>query len=191
MYNFCSNTERVFQFIQDNPGIHLRQIKKELNVSLGTIQYHLSVLENSGRIISERQYFRRTYFPVGTFKKNERNILKILKRDNLKAILLFVMEKQNPTQTDIATGLGLSNSTVNRLLRYVIDHEIIYEIRDGRFKRYHVGDNETIVKLMKNYHPVLWRNWNQRIVGIFLSLWYGIVSWHNDALEVLPTVLKV
>ncbi|TLX94557.1 MAG: winged helix-turn-helix transcriptional regulator [Thaumarchaeota archaeon] len=191
MYNFCSNTERVFQFIQDNPGIHLRQIKKELNVSLGTIQYHLSVLENSGRIISERQYFRRTYFPVGTFKKNERNILKILKRDNLKAILLFVMEKQNPTQTDIATGLGLSNSTVNRLLRYVIDHEIIYEIRDGRFKRYHVGDNETIVKLMKNYHPVLWRNWNQRIVGIFLSLWYGIVSWHNDALEVLPTVLEV
>ena len=140
MYNFCSNTERVFQFIQDNPGIHLRQIKKELNVSLGTIQYHLSVLENSGRIISEREYFRRTYFPVGTFKKNERNILKILKRDNLKAILLFVMEKQNPTQTDIATGLGLSNSTVNRLLRYMIDHEIIYEIRDGRFKRYRVGD---------------------------------------------------
>ena len=25
----------------------------------------------------------------------------------------------------------LSNSTVNRLLRYMVDHEIIYEIRDG------------------------------------------------------------
>ena len=39
---------------------------------------------------------------------------------------------------------GLSNSTVNRLLRYMIDHEIIYEIRDGRFKRYRVGDRDHI-----------------------------------------------
>ena len=191
MYNFCSNTERVFQFIRENPGVHLRQIKKELHVSLGTIQYHLSVLENSGRIISERQYCRRTYFPVGAFEKKERNILKILKRDNLKTILLFVMKKQDPTQTDVANGLGLSNSTVNRLLRYMIDHETIYEIRDGRFKRYHVGDNKTIFKLMKIYHPTLWHKWNQSIIGIFLSLWYCATLQSHDALEVLSTILEV
>ena len=189
MYN-SSNTERVLQFIRDNPGVHLRQIKKELHVSLGTIQYHLSVLENSGRIISERLYFRRTYFPMGVFKKNERNILKILKRDNLKAILLFIMEKQNPTQTDIANGLGFSNSTASRLLKYMIDHEIICEIRDRRFKRYHVEDNETIFKLMKNYHPTLWHNWSQRILGIFLSLWYCATQQYHDALEVLPMILE-
>ena len=86
---------------------------------------------------------------------------------------------------------GLSNSTVNRLLRYMIEHETIYEIRDGRFKRYHVGDNETIFKLMKNYHPTLWHKWNQRIIGVFLSLWYCATLQSHDALEVLSTILEV
>src|SRR2546427_1704237 len=64
---------------------------------------------------------------------------------------------------------GLSNSAENRPLRYMIDHEIIYEIRDGRFKRYHL-EIETIFKLMKNYHPTLWHKWNQRIIGMYLIM---------------------
>ncbi|TBR09323.1 MAG: winged helix-turn-helix transcriptional regulator, partial [Candidatus Nitrosotenuis sp.] len=39
------NAERMLQFIQQNPGSHLRQIKRELNLSMGTIQYHLNTLE--------------------------------------------------------------------------------------------------------------------------------------------------
>lgn len=191
MYNLQNNTERILKFIQGNPGMHLRQIKKELQLSLGTIQYHLTLLEKSGRIVSERRYFRRTYFPVGTFEKNEKSILKILKRGNLKTILLFIMEKKNPTQTDIANGVDLSNSTVNWHLKYMLENKIIYEIRDGKFKRYQVWDGKTIIKLMKDYHPSLWNNWNHRIIGMFLTLWYYVALESYNSLDSLSAILEL
>ena len=41
------NAETILQFIQKNPGCHLREIKRVLDMSMGTIQYHLNLLERS------------------------------------------------------------------------------------------------------------------------------------------------
>ena len=48
---FDGNANRVIRFIQDNPGCHLRQIKKELKLSLGMVQYHLDRLEKNPIIL--------------------------------------------------------------------------------------------------------------------------------------------
>ncbi|MDF2736623.1 MAG: hypothetical protein K0S93_479, partial [Nitrososphaeraceae archaeon] len=40
--SFLTNYNRDFEFIYDNPGSHFRKIKKELNLSIGTIQYQLN-----------------------------------------------------------------------------------------------------------------------------------------------------
>jgi ABC-type proline/glycine betaine transport system permease subunit len=48
---FEGNANRVIRFIQDNPGCHLRQIKKELKLSLGMVQYHLDRLEKNPIIL--------------------------------------------------------------------------------------------------------------------------------------------
>jgi predicted transcriptional regulator len=37
----------VLDFVQQNPGSHLRRIKKELNISMGTVQYQLDRLEKA------------------------------------------------------------------------------------------------------------------------------------------------
>jgi DNA-binding Lrp family transcriptional regulator len=42
--------ERVLQFIQNNPGCHLRKIKEMIQISQGTVQYHTDRLEKIGRI---------------------------------------------------------------------------------------------------------------------------------------------
>lgn len=49
--------ERILQFIQQNPGCHLRKIKVMMHISLGTAQYHLDRLEKMGRITSTRLFF--------------------------------------------------------------------------------------------------------------------------------------
>jgi len=33
------NTKKVLQFIQANPGSYLREIKRELGMAMGTVQY--------------------------------------------------------------------------------------------------------------------------------------------------------
>ena len=166
-----SNTERVLLFIEQNPGCHLRQIKRDLDMSMGTVQYHLNLLEKAGKITSERHSLHRFYFPVAIFEKHDKNILKILNQETAREILMLVIEKRNPTQTDIVEKVQISAASVNWHIVRLIDLGIITEVRDGKFKRYLlVGDSNYIVALMKNYHPSIWDKWSNRLAETFLSL---------------------
>jgi len=166
-----SNTTKVLQYIQENPGCHLRQIKRELTMSMGTIQYHLNLLEKQGKISSERQNLHRYYFPIGLFEQNEKDILKILNQETAREILMITFEKKDPTQTDIANIIKISSASVNWHIKRLIELGLILELRDGKFKRYTFGiDPKHIISLMKNYHPNIWNRWSDRLAEMFLSL---------------------
>ena len=165
-----SNSIKVLQYIQNNPGCHLRQVKRELTMSMGTIQYHLNLLEKNGRISSERRNLYKHYFPIGLFEQNEKDILKILNQETAREILMIILEKK-PTQTDIANIIQISSASVNWHIRRLIDFGLILEQKDGKFKRYTLGvDSKNIISLMKNYHPNIWSIWSNRLAEMFLSL---------------------
>lgn len=165
-----SNTIRVLQYIQENPGCHLRKIKRELDMSMGTIQYHLILLEKQGKISSERHNLHKYYFPIGLFEQNEKDILKILNQETAREILMLILEK-NPTQTDIAKILKISSASVNWHIKRLVELGLVLEQKDGKFKRYTLGvDSKHIVSLMKNYHPNIWNRWSNRLAEMFLSL---------------------
>ena len=166
-----SNTVRVLQFIQQNPGSHLRQIKRELKLSMGTIQYHLYLLEKDGKIVSEKQNLFRHYFPVGLFQQNEKNILKILKQETAREIVMLIVEKSNPTQTDLVKRLEISAASVSLNLAKLIELGLINEIRDGKFKRYVLLEEpKIIVRLMKNYQVGIWNRWSNTLSEMFIAL---------------------
>lgn len=165
------NTIRVLEHIQNSPGCHLRQIKRELELGMGTLQYHLNLLEKQGKITSERQNLHKYYFPIGLFEQNERDILKIMNQETAREILLAILEKKNPTQTDIATLMSLSSPSVNWHIKRLIDLNLIKETRDGKFKRYvFTVDTKHIISIMKNYHPNIWNKWSNRLAEMFLAL---------------------
>jgi len=165
------NTEKMLQYIQANPGSHLREIKRSLDMAMGTVQYHLGLLEKQGKIISERQNFRKSYFPVGLFAKNQRILLKIIKQDTAREILLFIVEQKNPTQQEIVNKIQISAASVTWHLDRLKKIDIINELRDGKFKRYYLKMNPIeIIQLIKNYHPTIWDQWSGRLIETFLTL---------------------
>lgn len=140
-------------------------------MSMGTIQYHLGALEKQGKIISEKHSLHRYYFPIGMFEENQKNILEILNQDTIREILLYIIEKKDPHQTDIANFVKISNPSVNWHIQRLLSLGIIGETREGKYKRYHfIGDPMNVVELLKNYHPSLWNKWSNRIVEMFLAL---------------------
>ena len=70
--------DRILQFIHENPGCHLRKIKNELDLAMGTVQYHLDRLEKAGKITSQKQSLHKYFFLVGAFEENEKHILEAL-----------------------------------------------------------------------------------------------------------------
>ena len=165
------NAHRVLHFIQENPGCYLRLINRELEVSIGTVQYHLAKLEKMGKITANRYGLYKYYFPIGIFQENQKNVLQILSQETAREILMIIIEQKNPTQKDVTNKIGISSAAINWHIRRLITLNIIYEIKDGKYKRYQLRvDHKYIVGLLRNYYPNIWEKWSNRLIELFLSL---------------------
>ena len=168
------NRERVLSYIQENPGCYLRQIRKELAISMGTVQYHSFQLQKMGKITTSKQGSYKLHFQSGIFQDHEKKILQVLNQESPREIILFIIEQKSPTQTDIVNRIGISAPSVNWHVRRLIAFNIIDEVREGGYKRYRLRDDifasEHIVELLKNHRANFWNKWSNRMVDTFLSL---------------------
>ena len=164
--------DKVLYFIQDNPGCHLRRVKRAMNVSMGTAQYQLDKLEKMGRITSSRRGLYKYYFAAGLFKENEKDILEVLTHETARKILMVIIEQKSPTQTDIVNSVKISARSISWHVGRLVALKIITEIKYGKYKRYnlHENDAKNVLRLLKSYYPNVWDKWSMRIVEMFLSL---------------------
>jgi len=167
----AGNVGRILQYIQENPGCHLRLIKRELEISIGTVQYHLARLEKVGKITANRSGLYKYYFPAGVFEKDQKNLFQIMGQETAREILMTIIEQKCPTQKDIVKRIRISSAAINWHIRRLINLNIIHEVRDGKYKRYQLDvDHKYIIGLLRNYYPNFWDKWSNRFVELFLSL---------------------
>jgi predicted transcriptional regulator len=166
--------DRIIRFISENPGCHLRKIKDELDLAMGTVQYHLDRLEKAGRITSQKQSLHKFYFLVGAFEENEKHILEVLSNETAREILMFIIEQNYPSQSEISKHIGISSPSISWHIKRLQDYRVIDAIKEGKFKRYKLhGDPKQFVALLRNYYPSIWNRWSNRLAEIFLSLSQG------------------
>jgi predicted transcriptional regulator len=163
-------TDRILVFVQENPSCHLRRIKKELGLAMGTVQYHLDRLEKAGKITSQKHGLHKYYFAVG-FEENEKQLLEVLSNETAREILMFIVERKSPSQTEIVEHVKISPASVNWHINRLEDSKIIDEIREGRFKRYKLrGDSRLVAAMLKNFYPTIWDRWSNRLAEMFLAM---------------------
>jgi len=166
-------TDKILQYIRENPGCHLRKVKEELKLAMGTAQYQLERLEKAGRISSTRRGLYRHYFPAGMLD-NEKDILKILSQETAREILMFIIEQGGPSHSEISAKIAISPASVNWHIRRLIELDLIYEEKDGKYKRYLLrGEAKPVIALLKSYYPTVWDKWSNRLAEMFLSLSRG------------------
>jgi len=165
------NKQRVYSYIKNNPGSHLRRISKELVIAIGDIQYQLKFLEGMGLIKSRRMGLYRTYYPVSILGERSENILAVLQQETLRDIMLQLIENPGATQSEIAHHKGFTAPTINWHMSRLIEMGLVYTRREGRFVKYYVeGDIDDIVCLLKSYHPSTWNTLSNRLASLFLDL---------------------
>lgn len=172
--NSSSTKDRILRFIQKNPGCYLRQIRNELSLSMGSVQYHAYQLQKNGKITTSREGLYKLHFQSGAYQDHEKLLFRVLNQETPREIILFIIEQNYPTQTDIVKKLRISAPSINWHVRRLIDLDLIEEVREGKYKRYKLRDNSIdskyIMELLKTHHPNLWNKWSSRLVEMFLSL---------------------
>ena len=170
-HDIISNRGLVFKYIEKNPGAHLRKISQELGLAMGDTQYHLDILEKSGKIRSRKINFYRRYYSASILGEREEMILAFLRQETAKDILVYLIEHPHSTQSDLAYFKHYSSPTISWHMSRLIEAGIVSKTREGKNIRYSIdADRDKLISLLKTYHPSIWNVLGSRLADLFDEL---------------------
>src|SRR5919202_2990792 len=134
----------IYKYIVNYPGVHLRKICRELGLAMGDTQYHLSILENEGRIKSRRVGNHRHYYPLTISNEQNELILAFLRQETIREILIYLMENPGSSQQVLATFMNVSAPTIKWYMFRLIESEIVMTSKEGKIVRHFIKDPRSL-----------------------------------------------
>ncbi|MHA1863202.1 MAG: winged helix-turn-helix transcriptional regulator [Candidatus Thorarchaeota archaeon] len=118
--------DRIAGEVTTNPGIHLREIHRNLGCAMGALQYHLTNLENDGLVVSLRAGNVRHLFPPGYSTEDRVLLLTALARNpTVGSILTECMNNGQTTQAEISRGLDVDKSLISYYTSSLLKADIL------------------------------------------------------------------
>ena len=162
-----SNRVRILEFIKANPGTHLRKIKRELNLAMGVIQYHLYRLERERSVVSVRHGLYKRFYADKGLRLEDRKILSILSQETERDIVLYLIKNPLATQKELSEFARISPSSTNWHMKRLSQAGFVEPRKEGGFVFYTVrGDRTRILSLLRSYHPRIWERWAERLADL-------------------------
>lgn len=159
-----SPKEKILEFIINNPGSHLRKIKKNAGFSMGTVQYHLKALEKEGKIKSVKTKFYKNYYHI---TESNNKILSVLNLESPRSIIIYLLQNEPSTHQDIAKGVGLSSSTISWHMKRLLELSILDTEFSGKYTLYRLADRENVLKNLSKCRSTVWGNMINSMVDVF------------------------
>jgi DNA-binding MarR family transcriptional regulator len=173
---------RVFAYIKNHPGSHLRKISRELDMATSDTQYWCNRLEKMALVRSRRLGLYRTYYPASILvQERHENILAILQQKTPMNILLYLLENSGASLKDLAQYTGFAAATISWHMSRIIEFGLVYSTKKGKFVKYYIrGDIADLVILLKSYYPSIWDKLSDRLSELFLGITYATTSEIRD-----------
>lgn len=130
---------RIYEYIRQNPGIHLRGISSEMQVKMGTLRYHLNMLRQTHKIaVNGDAATVRFYENNGTYSMDERQVHKHLRNATTQAILSVLLDRPAATRQDLADAAGVTGPSVSWHMKRLEEDRIVIPRREGRMTAYEI-----------------------------------------------------
>ena len=141
---------RIYNLIMEDEGIHLREVRRQLNKKMGVIQYHINVLEKAGLINSLKDGRYRRFFVNNNLNvDSKRNlIISVLKRKPSFKILETLLEKEKVYHNDLANLLQISSQAITWHIKRLQAYELIDFEKEGKQKVYYI--RQDVLPLLKS-----------------------------------------
>jgi predicted transcriptional regulator len=163
------NRRLILGYISDNPGVHLRKISREINIHLSTLRYHIDYLETKGLITSQKENNLKIYFASGKLNPLEKKLTPLLQQKRFRDIILVIIGSHEPTSSEIAEELSMNPSTTSKYISILEERKIVSHEKIGREKRYHIDNEESVVKLLLIYKKSFWDSFVDNVLELYLK----------------------
>jgi predicted transcriptional regulator len=142
----------IYSRIRGHPGTTAVTLAEDLDLNLGTVRYHLVMLELMRKITSMSNPGFITYFEKHeTHSVMERKILGYMQNETKVRIFNYLRESPDSSRQGIADNLGVSGPAVTWHVKQLMDDHIIVTRHDGKFIRHTL--NPEAVPVLERYLP--------------------------------------
>jgi predicted transcriptional regulator len=145
---------KIYITIKKNPGLHLRELQRTLNIPLATLQYHLNYMTRRNIIIEEKSEHYTRYY-VSPLEAEDKKILSILRNKRLREIVMIIIVNEKTKSHFLIDTLKLPASTISLYIKYLFDNNIIERTRVGYENIYTLKNQDRIEKILISYQTSL------------------------------------
>ncbi len=115
----------IYNFIQSNPGAHLRKICTSLSISIGSAQYHLEKLIEGELIESEKESKYKRFFVTKKFSEFEKKLIAFLRKPKARMIVKYTSSVDGCTHQELAKLLDVSSQAVTWHVKQLLDDNVV------------------------------------------------------------------
>jgi predicted transcriptional regulator len=128
-------------YIVANPGVYLRELSEDLDLSMGVVQYHVWVLVKNGDVQDFRSGRYRRFFGGTMYRELAQKVISLLRQKTAGRILLL-LSKEPLSHTKLAAILGVTSQALTWQMGRLRTMGIIEtrSIQDHSGKSYHLID---------------------------------------------------
>jgi len=140
----------IYAIIEANPGIHLRELQRVLNMPLATLEYHLSYMTRKKVVFGETDGHYRRYY-VKPLEQEDKKVLSALRQKRMREIVLIILTNKKVKYQFLSDYLKLPRSTLSLYLKHLVDHNILARDKIGYENIYTVQDEDRVAKILIAY----------------------------------------
>lgn len=157
---------KIYGFIMKNPGLHLRELQRRLNVPLSSLEYHLDYMVRKKVLFRESKGHYTRFFAKHLDTKDKK-ILSFLRQRRLREIVLIILSEQKVKYSSLLDSLKIPPSTLSFYLKYLVENNVISRHKIGYENIYFIEERERVTKVLATYKSSLL----DRLVDKTLGTW--------------------
>ena len=132
----------LYQVLCENPGTYLLELVEMLESPLGTLTWHLRILEREGLVKTIKFAGKRLYYPKMLRSQEAEMAYLTMRSETARRVFAYIVNNPGCYQEQMAETLGVHHDTVRWHISRMEEVGLVRVEREGRKKRHflaHLG----------------------------------------------------
>ncbi len=150
----------IYDLVRRTPGLHMRELQRQSDLSIALTEYHLRQLEDAELIVSIMEEGYKRYYPTTgadggklALGGDERRMVGLFRQAIPLQVTLLLLNRDSATNSEIADELGISRSRLSFHLNKMMRQGILRKLTRSEGRGYALVDHNKTLKLLIAYRP--------------------------------------
>jgi predicted transcriptional regulator len=145
---------KIYFAIKNNPGLHIRELQKLVDIPFSSLQYHLNYMTRRNVIVEEEgKHFTRYYSTP--LSPEDKKILIILRHKRMRDIVMLILYNQKIKYQTLTETFKMPTSTLSLYVKRLLENNIMERTKIGYESIFTIKNENQIAKILIAYQASL------------------------------------